>query len=116
MNRSFTLSRVAASVLVLTILVASNPLLVNAFGTTIMGGSYMLRGGSMVVGNLAAAPPPGDPIGTYTGTSFDTNFSGNSTPRGITWDGTHFWVVDISDDEVYKYTAAGTYTGTSFDT
>ena len=35
--------------------------------------------------------------------------------RGITWDGTHFWLVTRYGDEVYKYTYAGVYTETHFD-
>jgi hypothetical protein len=40
--------------------------------------------------------------------------SQDTTPQGITWDGTHFWVVGVTTDAVYKYTSAGVYTGTSF--
>ncbi|KKL93049.1 hypothetical protein LCGC14_1878550, partial [marine sediment metagenome] len=51
----------------------------------------------------------------YTGAHFDINGE-TSTPRGITWDGTNFWVVDfIITREVYQYTVAGVYTGTHFD-
>ncbi len=56
--------------------------------------------------------------GTYTGTSFDTNASGNGSPYGITWDGSHFWITDNADSEVYKYVGPvdvwgppGTYAG-----
>jgi hypothetical protein len=41
--------------------------------------------------------------GTYSSLSLDTAGSGNGNPVGITWDGTHFWVTDTADDEVYKY-------------
>ena len=49
----------------------------------------------------------------YSGTSFSV--AGQElNPRGITWDGLHFWVVGTSQDTVYQYTSAGVYTGTSF--
>ena len=51
--------------------------------------------------------------GVYSGTSFSVA-SQDTRPSGITWDGTHLWVVGDSNNAVYKYTAAGTYTGTSF--
>jgi len=35
-------------------------------------------------------------------------------PRGVTWDGEFFWVVDDNSDTVYKYTASWVYTGFSF--
>ncbi|TET60953.1 MAG: hypothetical protein E3J52_02415, partial [Promethearchaeota archaeon] len=50
----------------------------------------------------------------YTGTHFDVGTE-EGTPQGIAWDGTHFWVVGITNKEVYKYTSAGVYTGTHFD-
>ena len=49
----------------------------------------------------------------YANTSFDisneTTFS-----TGITFDGSHLWVLDQGADAVFKYTTSGTYTGTSF--
>ncbi|HEC38205.1 MAG TPA: hypothetical protein ENI29_08210 [bacterium] len=51
---------------------------------------------------------------TYSGVHFDVGAQVTS-PTGITWDGTNFWVVGYDTDEVYKYTSAGVYTGTSFD-
>ncbi len=36
-------------------------------------------------------------------------------PKGMTWDGTSFSAVDLSNKKVYQYTSAGVYTGTSFD-
>jgi hypothetical protein len=53
-------------------------------------------------------------IGSYTGFSFFP--SANSNPRGITNDGTYFWITDSSGAEVYKYWMNGTYAGISFDT
>ena len=35
---------------------------------------------------------------------------------GITMNSTHFWIVDVTGNEVYQYHINGTYTGTSFDT
>ena len=52
---------------------------------------------------------------SYLGTHFDTGTE-DGYPIGITWDGTHFWVIGDTNDEVYKYTSAGVYTGTHFDT
>lgn len=48
-----------------------------------------------------------------TGVSFDVSATG--LPRGITWDGSHFWVVSSNLDRVYQYTSSGTSTGTNFD-
>ena len=67
-------------------------------------------GGGNAVGESAYG------VGEYTGFSFDTAASGNGDPLGITWDGTYFWVVDVTDDEVYKYNSNGTYASFSFDT
>ena len=53
--------------------------------------------------------------GLYTGVHWDTAASGNANPRGLGTDGTNIWVVDLTDDEVYKYTIDGTYIS-SFDT
>ena len=50
----------------------------------------------------------------YTGTHFDVG-NEDAQPKGIAWDGTHFWIVGTMTREVYKYTAAGIYTGTHFD-
>jgi len=54
--------------------------------------------------------------GTYTGFTFDTAASGNTTPVGITYANGFLWVADHYQAKVYKYTTDGTYTGTSFDT
>ncbi|KKL57586.1 hypothetical protein LCGC14_2233950, partial [marine sediment metagenome] len=51
---------------------------------------------------------------TYSGVHFDVGAQVTS-PTGITWDGTNFWVVGYDTDEVYKYTSAGVYTGINFD-
>ena len=50
----------------------------------------------------------------YTGVSFDVSDE-DAAPRGICWDGTHFWIIGLNVIRAYKYTAAGVYTGTSFD-
>jgi len=51
----------------------------------------------------------------YTGFSFDTAGSGNERPSGITQNGTYFWIIDNSDDKVYKYYMSNnSYTGESF--
>ena len=53
-------------------------------------------------------------FGDYTGTSFSTVGVGTSTSAVVS-DGSFFWVVDLSGDEVYKYNPDATYTGTHFD-
>ena len=50
-----------------------------------------------------------------TGESFSISGVGADT-WGITWDGSHFWVVGPANKKVYKYTVDGTYTGVSFST
>ena len=49
----------------------------------------------------------------YLGTNFSVGAQ-DTTPKGLAWDGTHFWVIGGANDAVFKYTAAGVYTGTSF--
>ena len=49
----------------------------------------------------------------YTGNSFSVG-SQDTFPKGMTWDGTNFWVTGDSSNKVYQYTAAGSYTGTNF--
>ena len=53
-------------------------------------------------------------FGDYTGTSFSTVGVGTSTSAVVS-DGSFFWVVDLSGDEVYKYNPDATYTGVHFD-
>ena len=48
----------------------------------------------------------------YTGTSFSVA-NQDSNPMGITWDGTHFWVVGGSN-LVHKYNASGVYQNVNF--
>jgi len=50
----------------------------------------------------------------YTGTHWYT-FAQTDFPSEITWDGTNFFIIDMINDEVYKYTAAGAYVS-SWDT
>ncbi len=51
----------------------------------------------------------------YTGENFDISASGNGNSWGITTDGTHIWITDFVDAEVYRYSMDGTYID-SFDT
>ena len=37
--------------------------------------------------------------------------SDNGSPRGITWDGTYFYVVGGTDDKVYVYDRDGNHVG-----
>ncbi len=53
-------------------------------------------------------------FGDYTGTSFSTLGVGTSTSAVVS-DGSFFWVVDLSGDEVYKFNPDATYTGVHFD-
>ena len=78
---------------------------------TLADGRVYLRGG--VLETDPSVYPSASTITGYTGTSFST-LSQDTGAIGITWDGTHLWVVGSSNDAVYKYTAAGVYTGTSF--
>ena len=45
-------------------------------------------------------------VGEYQSVSFSVAGQ-DTTPTGITWDGSHFWVVGFANDTVYKYTSAG---------
>ena len=49
----------------------------------------------------------------YTGTHFDVGAQ-DGNPYGITWDGTHFWVVGEANRYIYQYNSTGDYTGTNF--
>lgn len=49
---------------------------------------------------------------TYSGVHFNIGTE-VIDPVEITWDGTHFWVLDYGG-EVYQYTSAGVYTGVHF--
>jgi hypothetical protein len=51
--------------------------------------------------------------GVYTTGTFSTTAL-NINPQGITWDGTHFYIIENTNKRIYKYTAAGVYTNTSF--
>lgn len=48
--------------------------------------------------------------------SFDTAAAGIGQPEGMAFDGTYLWIVDSTDDEVYKFDTSGTYQSISFDT
>jgi hypothetical protein len=78
---------------------------------TLSDGRKYLKGGTYET-NLATYPDASTSLG-YLGTSFYVG-SQDTAPQGITWDGTHFWVIGYGTDAVYKYTSAGVYTGTSF--
>lgn len=60
-----------------------------------------------------------DTNGSFTGNSIDiSGESGNA--RGLTYDGSQFWITDITNDEAYSYswdagTGTGAYTGNSVD-
>ncbi len=54
-----------------------------------------------------------NPTGTYSGINFDISAE-TTTPTGITFFESHYWVTSTS--EVFKYFENGTYTGFSFNT
>lgn len=37
-----------------------------------------------------------------------------ASAHGVAWDGTHYWVIGLSTDRVYKYNTAGVYQNVSF--
>ena len=78
---------------------------------TLSDGRKYLKGGVLET-NLSTYPDAHVNV-QHLGTSFSVA-SQESNPSGIVWNGTHFWVVGITTDAVYKYTSAGVYTGTSF--
>lgn len=51
--------------------------------------------------------------GTYTGTSYSVSTE-TISPKGVTWDGSNFWVVGFDTGLIYKYDSLGIYTGISF--
>ena len=53
--------------------------------------------------------------GTWTGFDFVTNAETTSS-QGLTWDGTYFWILSFTDEEVYAYDSSGSYASLSFDT
>lgn len=58
-----------------------------------------------------------EPIeGNYTGEHWDTTLCGSDNPIGVATEGTHLWLLDSTDDEVYKHFMNGTYTGEHWDT
>ncbi len=50
----------------------------------------------------------------YTGIYFDISVEITS-PQGICWDGTYFWILDYTAKRVYKYNSAGVYQSINFD-
>tara|TARA_R110001606_G_scaffold8864_2_gene38926 strand:- start:248 stop:1117 length:870 start_codon:yes stop_codon:yes gene_type:complete len=78
---------------------------------TLADGRVYLKGG--VTETDVATYPDATAGFAYSGTSFSV--AGQmTTVQDITWDGTHFFVLDWTNNSVYKYTAAGVYTGTSY--
>jgi len=49
-----------------------------------------------------------DAVGAYTGFHFDVNADGLAFPAGMTNNGTHLFITEWSDDEVYIYKMNGT--------
>tara|TARA_B110000211_G_scaffold210201_1_gene248140 strand:+ start:354 stop:1334 length:981 start_codon:yes stop_codon:yes gene_type:complete len=78
-------------------------------------GTFWIATGNQIVSTVYPNATGVSAIGTSTGTTW-TSASEVTTPVGITWNGSNFYVGDSSSNIVYEYTAAGTYTGTSFNT
>ena len=78
---------------------------------TLDDGRVYLKGGAFET-NLATYPLAKSSM-QQAGVSFSVSAQ-EADPRGLTWDGTNYWVVGTSNDTAYKYTSAGVYTGTSF--
>lgn len=119
MNRSF-FSRYFALTFMLVVLFGAQPQLVQAFGTSIMGGSYILRGGSMIIGAFTGGgepEPPAQPVGTYV-SKFPVALAQDEQIYGIGHDGTNLRIIAINlntfDGPVYTYTTSGTYIGSLF--
>jgi len=78
---------------------------------TLADGRVYLKGG-VTETDVATYPDATSSLG-YSGTSFST--IGETTSfQDITWDGSHFFVLDWSANKVFKYTSAGVYTGTEY--
>ena len=70
-----------------------------------------LKGG--VTESDTATYPDASTNVAYSGVSFSLSAQ-TTNARGITWNGSHFFVVAQTANKVYKYTSAGVYTGTSY--
>ena len=64
----------------------------------------------LVAAVLLMAPTVGLLYAGYTSAQDFNLASDNSNPRGMTWDGTYYRVVDSTDDKVYTYSSSGTST------
>ena len=73
---------------------------------TLSDGRVYLKGG------VYETNPSTYPLATtgyqYTGFNFSVGTQA-TTPTGVTWDGTYYWVVGDDTNTAYKYTAAGVY-------
>ena len=66
------------------------------------------------IGNLEVFATWADNLTANTRGFNYSSGGGNGSPQGITVYNDSFWIVDDTDDELYKYYTNGTYTGTSF--
>ena len=78
---------------------------------TTESGEVWLKGG--VTETDVATYPDATSELAYSGVSFSLSAQ-TTNARGITWNGSHFFVVAQTANKVYKYTSAGVYTGTSY--
>ena len=78
---------------------------------TLADGRVYLKGG--VTDSDTATYPDASTNVAYSGVSFSLSAQ-TTNARGITWNGSHFFVVAQTANKVYKYTSAGVYTGTSY--
>ena len=78
---------------------------------TTESGEVWLKGG--VTETDTTTYPDASTNVAYSGVSFSLSAQ-TTNARGITWNGSHFFVLNQSANKVYKYTAAGVYTGTEY--
>ena len=78
---------------------------------TLADGRVYLKGG--VTESDTATYPDATTELSYSGVSFSLSAQTTSA-IDITWDGSHFFVVDQGANKVFKYTSAGVYTGTEY--
>lgn len=83
-----------------------------AIYTAADGTAWLKTGAIITAGDVANYPDADIQPAGYT--EFTSSLSGTSTVEGVTWDGTHFWVVSNGDDSIYQVNLDGSMTGFSF--
>ncbi len=95
--------------------VATTTSTVLASSTLTLTGNYA-NFGTFTAGTSTVYASSSAPTSAYTGFSFDTAASGNTTPQGIVSYGSYIYVTDNAGSQVYRYNSDGTYSGFTFDT